>query len=274
MNINLQPTPFAEVNVVLNEFRERLSGLLGDHWQGLYVIGSLALGDFDMQHSDIDMLVVTDGAIEDALFDELAKIHADFAAQNPVWAGRVEAVYVPRVVLNGTGDDGSLQYAQIERGTALFKAKLEKGWVFQCWTLRERGVVVAGPDPRTFVQPANRDEMRRAIAAMSGGWLQESRQDAEWLVWLRQRENQIFVIQTLCRMLYSLRTGAVASKPAAAQWVQHHLGDPWAEIIAAALAGQGDILPDEEAATLAFIAYTVEVSRMGNGSDWGDLDAG
>jgi hypothetical protein len=67
-------------------------------------------------------------------------------------------------------------------------------------------------------------------------------------------------------MLYSLYTGSVTSKSAAAEWAQKELGPPWATLISRSLAGQyetGEIPPGDVDDTVAFIQYTLEQSRPG-----------
>jgi hypothetical protein len=256
----LYPTSFVEVNAILNNFHTKINGVLGSHFQGMYVIGSLALGDFDPDHSDIDFVVVTDTEIENVLFGELQAMHAHFAASNSPWAAKVEAVYVTSNALRGNAPK-SAQYPQVEQGTALFKASLENGWVFQCHTLREYALVVSGPDPRLLIDPIDPQTMRPAVAEIAGLWLEQARNDPEWLTWVRQRVWQVFVIQTLCRMLYSLATGDVASKPAAARWAQRVLGQPWTTFIASTLEKKyepDEILDSELNDTVAFIQFTVE----------------
>jgi hypothetical protein len=81
------------------------------------------------------------------------------------------------------------------------------------------------------------------------------------LAWLRQRKNQAFVVLTLCRLLYTLESGAVASKPGAARWAQQAVGPRWAGLIERALAGQQDSteIPDSDAdETVALIQHTVD----------------
>jgi hypothetical protein len=85
------------------------------------------------------------------------------------------------------------------------------------------------------------------------------------LAWLRQRENQAFVVLTLCRLLYTLESGAVASKPGAARWAQQAVGQRWAGLIERALAGQQDSteIPDSDAdETVALIQHTVDRFRQ------------
>jgi hypothetical protein len=256
------PTPFADVNLVLDDFLARIQARLGDRFQGMYLVGSLALGDFDRRSSDIDFVVVTDTPIGDDLFDGLQDMHAQFAASGSAWAGSIEAIYVSRSALRRAAPDES-HYPQIEKGTRLFKAPLESGWVYQCITIRDRGVVVAGPDPRTLVDTIHPQALHSAAAEIAGLWLEQAATDPTWLPWLRQRDAQAFVILTLCRLLYSLATGSVASKPRAAEWARQELGEPWAMLIESALAKQyeaGNITQSEEEQTLAFIKFTLDQS--------------
>jgi len=259
----LKPTPYNGVNAVLHDFREHIAALLGDNFGGMYLVGSLALGDFDPHRSDLDFIVVTESDISDDDFRRLQDIHARFDAGGSPWAGKIEAVYIPRNALRGDIPDAR-HYPQIEKGATLFQAPLEDGWVFQCHSLREHGVVIAGPDPRTLLDPIDRQAMRPAVAAIAGLWLEQAHHDPEWLDWVRQRDAQVFVVQTLCRMLYSLAKGSVAAKSAATRWGQATLGAPWSTLIESTLARQheqGELLPGEVENTVAFIRYTVEQSR-------------
>ena len=258
----ISPTPFADVNVVLDGFLSRIQALLGSHFQGMVLVGSLALGDFDPRYSDIDFIVVTDADIGDIFFEELQEIHSQFAASNSPWADRIEAIYIPYSALRQRVSNPSC-YPQIEKGKRLFRTPLESGWVFQCITIRDRGLVVAGPDLSTLVDCIHPQEMHTAAAEIAGLWLKEASTDPTWLSWLRQRDAQSFIILTLCRLLYSLATGSVASKPRAAEWGQKELGQPWASLIERTIEKQhqaGNITQSEEEETLAFIQFTLEQS--------------
>lgn len=260
MHERVDPTPFADVNAALKNFQEHIQGLLRRHLLGMYGIGSLALGDFNPSSSDIDFVVVTDTDLEDGLVHGLQVMHEQFAVSSSPWATKIEAVYVPQSALH-THPLPTGVYPQIEKGMSLVQAPLEPGWVFQCWTLRERGVVVAGPDPRTLVPPIELQDMNAAVVAIASEWLDAAHRDPTWLVWLRQRSHHVFVIQTLCRMLYSLATREVTSKLQAIQWAQHTLDMPWSILIERSHAMRHEtehLKPSEVEDTIAFIAYTVK----------------
>ena len=48
----LNPTPYSDVNAVLHDFLANIQAIVGSHFVGMYVSGSLALGDFDPDSSD------------------------------------------------------------------------------------------------------------------------------------------------------------------------------------------------------------------------------
>ena len=231
------PTPFGDVNTVLVDLLGRIQAILDCQFVGLYLYGSLALGDFNPQTSDIDFAVVTQHDLSDEVISRLRAMHAQFDHSDSPWAGKVEAAYIPLEALKHAHSVTTL-YPQVEKGTELFLAPLEAGWPFQRYSLRERGVVVSGPRPVVFTDPVETVEMRRAAVSILSGWQKQASQDPGWIAWVRQRSSQAFVILTICRMLYSLETGAVASKPAAAHWAQKTLEAGRGQLIQCALANQ------------------------------------
>jgi hypothetical protein len=89
---------------------------------------------------------------------------------------------------------------------------------------------------------------------------------------------QVYVPLTLCRVLYSLDTGAVASKRMAVRWVHQELGDRWPGLLEHALAWRKDHqdpLPDGHMAkTLDLIDYTLERCREWRSrSRWAPVEA-
>jgi len=72
----LYPTPYADVNEALRDLLARMQTILEGHFVGMYLSGSLALGDFDPRTSDIDFVVVTDAVLSDDLFSALQDMHA------------------------------------------------------------------------------------------------------------------------------------------------------------------------------------------------------
>ena len=125
--------------------------------------------------------------------------------------------------------------------------------------------MIAGPDPRALIDPIDADEMRRAVGTIPLRWLEQAHHDPSWLVWLRQRREQAFVVLTLCRLLYTLDSGAVTSKPAAARWAEKVLGPRWSGLIERSRAGQvegGETPEGDVNDTVALLQHTVDRFRQ------------
>jgi hypothetical protein len=251
-------TPYPEVNDVVHELVISMQAILGAQLRGVYLVGSLALGDFHPQDSDLDLVIVTVGALSDETVALLRDLHRRFDHSASAWAAHVDAVYIPEEVLRESSPTAA-HYPTLEWPGLLVLAPLESGWPIQRYTLREYGVVLSGPDPYSLLDPVNPGDLRQASAAIVQRWRDQAHSDPDWLVWLRVRGNHTFVVLTLCRLLYTLETGSVASKPGAARWVERMFSSRWSELIGYAttqLLTMDDVLEAEINDTLALLEYT------------------
>jgi len=261
-----QPTPYPDVNAVLHDLLASIQAILGHHFRGMYLSGSLALGDFAVYRSDIDYVVVTDADLSGDLLLALRAMHAGFNASDSPWATEVEAAYIPHDALRRY-DPAHARHPHIERGAGatLDMNQLGSDWIIQRYILREHGVTVAGPDPRTVIDPVSAQDLRQSVATLMNTWWGPMRDDAAPLF----RHNigyQVYAVLTMCRILYTRDVGAVVSKPVAARWARGTADGRWDTLIERALAWRkdGQIVPsdDDVNETLALIQYTLE--RSGN----------
>ncbi len=56
MTMQTDPTPYADINELLERILSRMQGILGKKLIGFYIFGSLVTGDFDYESSDIDLV--------------------------------------------------------------------------------------------------------------------------------------------------------------------------------------------------------------------------
>jgi hypothetical protein len=120
-------------------------------------------------------------------------------------------------------------------------------------------LIVVGPDPHELIDPVSPEEMRSALRDMAETWWRPQLEDPSWVA---QTQNQPFAILTMCRSLYVLEHGEVASKAVAGRWAQKALGQGWVEPIAWALTSPRDPESDHMIATLSLIAYTLDRIRQ------------
>jgi len=252
-----RPTAYPDVNAVVVEFLAGIRAVLGDHLRAMYLSGSLALGDFSPGSSDIDFVVVTEAEVSDDALGGLRALHARFNAGDSPWATEVEAAYIPQDDLRRYDPDHAC-HPHIQRGPeeALVWDQLASDWVLQRHILRAHGIVVAGPPPDMLIDPVSADEMRRAVAALMRAWWGTMPVEPAPL---RRRGYQAYAVLTMCRILYTLNAGDVASKQHAARWAQGTLGGRWDALIARARAWRKDSqqTPDGDVEeTVALIAHT------------------
>jgi hypothetical protein len=247
------PTPYPEINAVLAALRAGVQGVLGGRCVGVYVHGSLAGGDFDPASSDIDFLVVTAGALPPTTPAELQAMHARLAADGGPWARRMEGSYIPRAALRRY-DPTDCHHPALRFDGSFDIDEHGPEWVIQRHVLREAGLALAGPPPRTLIDPVVPDDLRRATLGTLRGWWRRQLADPALLV---RRHYQAYAVLTMCRALYTLTHGTVVSKPVAARWARAELGAPWAAQIERALLRRSDEQPDGLDDTLAFIRFTL-----------------
>ena len=250
MPIELQPTAYAEANTLLNQFLNRVRDVLADEFFGLYLHGSLALGDFDPASSDIDFFVVTHHALSAETFDSLASMHTELEATGLAWISKLEGSYIPLDAIHRY-DPTNHRHPRYDYGTKMHLCGHGSDTYIQYWALREKGISLAGPAPLSFMEPVTADELRQAsVGILQEWWLPQMADTSR----LQKPGYESYAILTMCRILYTLEHGAIASKPAAGRWVQAQYPQ-WATHIERALAERGEICLNTVEQTVQFIRF-------------------
>lgn len=222
----------------------------------MYLYGSLATGDFAPETSDIDFVVVTDGDASDEQFAALAALHTRLAESGGL-AASLEGSYIPRAALR-RWVPGDARHPHLSHDAPFQVAEHGADWVIQRHVLRERGVVLAGPEPRTLIDPVTPAQLRAAITRLLGDFWSARGSSEEFL---RPRAYQVFAVQTMCRALHTLGHGEISSKPAAVRWALDALPARFRPAIARALAFPDGDQPDGLDETRALIRYAIELTR-------------
>jgi len=231
----IKPTPYPDVNEVLNILLSEAKETLGDKFVGMYLYGSLSSGDFHPESSDIDFLVLTTDILSDAKVSELEAMHNRIWATSLKWASKLEGAYVPKDLIRRHVPDGE-PCPTVNEGK-FYVASLGSDWIIQRHIIREYGVALGGPDPKTLIDPVTADDIRSAVSDVLHEWWFPMLDDPSWL---RDHgsEYHAFAILTMCRALHALEHGAIVSKPSAAKWAQTRLGDRWRDVIEQSIPAQ------------------------------------
>jgi predicted nucleotidyltransferase len=259
LETNPRPTPHRNVNALLAVLLENIRAVLGPQFIGMYLDGSLACGGFDAD-SDIDFIVVVDREIDPAGLAALQAMHDRIAKIDSPWALQLEGSYIPLAAIRRYRPPDVL-HPNLERGPGerLKVVGHDEDWIIHRRNLREHGITLAGPDPRTLVDPVSPEELQDAMRAILRKWWAGFLDDRAPR--LQNRGYQSYAVLSMCRILYTLRTGSVASKRAAAAWAKTFLSADRGRLIERAWDGRhhpGDSAAAEDIAeTQEFIRETL-----------------
>ncbi|MDX6398035.1 MAG: hypothetical protein QOJ43_1443 [Gaiellaceae bacterium] len=237
----------------------RVESILGENFVGFYLNGSFALGGADI-HSDCDFLVVTADRVTAEQERALRELHDEIPTRPDHWARHIEGSYAPKADLT-TLAALDQEWLYIDHGWR------EMQWSTHCnredvrWTLREHGVTLVGPDPCQLVAEVPAEVLRNKMPPLIESFLPDLFTWTNFKIAWSQR----YAVTTLCRMLYTLDTGEVASKQASLEWAKHALDPAWRNLIQQAIDDRALGLDFDDAprpgsveATIALAAYAKE----------------
>ena len=214
--------------------------------EGIYVVGSVALDDWQPHSSDIDVVAITAEPADQDMAGTLLTAHAVFAERSPnrtvdgpflAWGDLLAS---PQGVTRPWTLDG-----QFHHDAECFELN-PVTW----YTLATYGVRVRGPEIRELAIPIAVDDMIRFVIDNAHSyWTVVHDQFVAALGELRPSDTlaasvPVWCLLGACRMLYTALTGDVASKSAAGLWVGELLGGVHREACEAVVALRAQ--PDHE----------------------------
>lgn len=243
-----------EIRALLDLLLAQIQSILGDRLLGLYVVGSLVVGDFDPDVSDIDLIAVTVGDLDADEAACLKAMHIAVAQAHPRWDDRIEAVYVAAESLKQRPSAHRL--AKIGPGEPFYVFDANgSDWLINWYVLYENGVALYGAPPRSITPPVAPDDLLPAMRRQ----LPELR---EWIAQGEHRGAQAYAILTMCRALYTFARRGFVSKRQAALWAADSFPQ-WSPLIHQALgwrqASQGERVDGAatQAETVRFVDFAI-----------------
>jgi predicted nucleotidyltransferase len=236
-------TPYSELNAVFAALLEQTQTILAEHFVGLYIVGSFALGDFDTD-SDADFLVVTHSDVTEAQEAALQTMHGqiydlEIPWTSTPWAKHLEGSYINKDLLKRPDPlQTPLLYLDNTARELIRSDHCNKTLVR--WTLREHGIT----------------------SRIMREWLTEMLAEPERL---NNRWYQTYAVVSQCRLLYTMREGTITSKLRAVRWAQENLEPRWNDLIERAwqdrpnpsLKSRQTSNPEDARSTLEFVKYAL-----------------
>jgi Aminoglycoside adenylyltransferase, C-terminal domain/Nucleotidyltransferase domain len=269
---------YPEMASVLQRFVAGVQDSLGSNFLGAYLVGSLATGDFDLD-SDVDFLILTNAELSDAEVRSLQRTHVEIHALGCYPAEHLEGSYVSTDLLNRTDLIGVEPLWFLDNGsTSLQRSIHDNRWHVR-WILRERGITISGPDPKTFLHPVPTGALRsEAVAAIQELKIRFVAEIHRPLGWFNTRFGQSFAVLTCCRMLQTCANGHVQSKLSGVKWAEQSLDPTWRELIRKAWTERMGVRFGEKVRqpaettllheTAKFIAYAASFTETSRYDSW------
>lgn len=196
-----------EIESLVVALSERIVNVLGDNFISLYLHGSLSLGDFN-DNSDIDFVVITNHIIEDV--NVIEKVHREFG--NYPWGSKLEGSYVTRDM--ASCDELSSDKRLYFNSSVLKWEPYGYEWYFERDILIKHGLLICGEDFYSKLLPPTREVLKEAcVSLVVDTWIP-----------LMNRGNLtdeyiVFGVLSMCRLIYTLKTGEITTKRKASQWM-------------------------------------------------------
>ena len=128
-------------DAVLAQLRDGVEGVLNGRLVGVYLYGSLALGDFDPASSDVDVLVVTTEELPGPVVAALRDLHGRIRAGALPFSDELECSYMPRTAIRRYDPEDAV-HPSIGNDWPFGLEPHDRSWIINSHVVREHGVVL------------------------------------------------------------------------------------------------------------------------------------
>jgi predicted nucleotidyltransferase len=218
------------------------------HFYGIYIYGSIALGAFEEQESDIDMVALTQGDWTSQELGQLERIHEKLVKEYAL-GKRLAPMYVALSDI-GKANIEIAPYPYASDGTFHAAGYFDLNAV-TWWTIQHRGICLLGPECSTLPLVVTWADVLGAMRYnLEIYWAGKARKPQLFLfdVWV------MTAVATLCRILTAIEEGEIISKSAALKRWRDRFPARWRRLIDEA----GRIRQHQETRSL----YRSRITRM------------
>ncbi|AZN40944.1 aminoglycoside adenylyltransferase domain-containing protein [Paenibacillus albus] len=219
-----------DTHLFLEEMADSFKQALGENIVGIYLHGSLAMGGFNPDKSDIDIIIIAKSklTIEEtkALTKQLLLLHDELPSGRGIELSIVLAAIAADFVHPAPFEYHYSDYhrEKYQRDEDYCCGGFEDPDLAAHFTvIYERGMTIYGKPIREVFMPVDRAFYLQAIIGDIAS------ASAEIM------DSPVYYTLNLCRVLLYLREGVVSSKKEAAEWALHALPHEFNPVIAACL---------------------------------------
>jgi hypothetical protein len=222
------PTP---IHDLLHDYCTLLESKVPGFVTGLYLHGSIALGAFHENRSDIDFIAFLSRRATIADVEQLRSIHHTIATKYPRWL--VEGSYLQ-------WDELGCPEESITPSPVHHDNKFDANGKFDVnsvtwWVLKHHGIALIGPQPQELTFDVDWDlliaNMHQNMNSYWAGFIRKPQR----IVWLLSDFGVEWTVLGTLRQYYSFVAHDITSKTGAGDYALNHLPAHWHRIIGEAL---------------------------------------
>lgn len=248
-----QPTPYQAVNLIVNDYLDQLTKLLGKQIVGVYLYGSLTYNDFHSQSSDIDLMIIVQTPLNTDQINDLKKLHQDLENQHPTWQNRIEASYTPVKMLDQIMPPKQPRPYYGE-GKMWAEADYGHEWIINLYLLDKHGQTLYGRPLHELIHDIDVQEVQKAcVRDLFKEWAPKLH-DSDWL---NNSHYQSYLVLNLCRIFHAVVRADPQSKSISTAWVKETYPQ-WRDLIDSAQKWVYGAKMQKQAETLAFLKFVIE----------------
>jgi predicted nucleotidyltransferase len=214
------------IQSLLNAYLQALEPLR-DHFYGIYIYGSIALGAFEELESDIDIIALTQGEWSSLELQQLQAIHAQLNKEYP-FGRRLEVLYAPFRYL-GLVHPGKAIVAYPAAHDGKFSPAARGGLnTVTWWTIKNKGIRLLGPECDALPLDVTWDDVLSTMRFnLNVYFVRKTRRPYKYL----DSGAVEFAVTNLCRILTTIEEGEIISKSSALKRWRERLPARWQKLI-------------------------------------------
>lgn len=215
----------ALIQPMVDAYLQSLEPLL-EHFFGIYIYGSIALGAFEELASDIDVVALTLGEWSPAELKQLAELHAELIKTYPL-GKRLEVFYIPMRYLGAMHPEWQrgeeVSFPVMHDGQFSPDARGELNAV-TWWLIRHKGIRLLGPGPSELsLEVTWEDVLATMHFNLEVYFVRKAKRPYIYLY----DAGVEFAVTNLCRILTTIEDSEIISKSASLERWRNRLPERW-----------------------------------------------
>lgn len=203
-----------ETNIVF-DVSNKIRQLIANNLLGIYLFGSMVLGDFDENFSDIDLMIVLKKDISTSEFERIKNLQKYISEKYPKFGkDGVELIFISTYTINNYLNEKTYLTA-VAPGNPLETIICKPEFLIYFYIVKNYGKTILGtPKEKIFPEISKIDfvNMSNEVAIKNIPYWKESCKQT--------LHEQFYAVITICRALYVKSTGIYPSKLQAKNWAK------------------------------------------------------